>query len=61
MVTVVTRDYTSSDNGFNCYIFTLYALDTKLVMYPTNTANGKLFRAMESVNILGYVNFISDL
>ena len=48
----------SRKTGLHYYVFTLYALDTTLGLDPTNTAKGKVLRAMESVNILGYGKLI---
>ena len=49
---------TSRNNVLNYYVFTLYDIDTSFGMDPQNTANRKVFRAIESVNIIGYVNLI---
>ena len=49
----------SSNTGLNYYVFTMYDLDITPVMEPTNTYNVKVFRYMESVNIIGYGNIIA--
>ena len=45
---MVTRGlYPYSKTGLSYYYFTLYAIDTSLVLDPTNTLNGKVLRDME--------------
>ena len=49
----------SRNTGLRYYVFTMYDLDITPVMEPTNTYNVKVFRYMESVNIIGYGNIIA--
>ena len=48
----------SSNNGLDYYVFTVYAIDKTLGMYPANTGNGNFLWSTKSVRVLGYGNII---